>query len=69
MEGIFMLELIQKYLDGTASEEEEKLVDDWYDSMEGNAGLTESLDPATIFEMQQGSFQKLKSSMKNYLAD
>lgn len=69
MEGIFMLELIQKYLDGTASEEEEKLVDEWYDSMEGNAGLTESLDPATIMEMQNSSFQRLKSSMKNYLVD
>jgi hypothetical protein len=60
MEGIYMLELIQKYLDGTASEEEEKLVDDWYDSMEGNGGLTESLDPATILEMQHSSFQRIR---------
>lgn len=65
MEGIFMLELVQKYLDGTASEEEEKLVDAWYDSMENTPGLTETMDPETIMEMQKGSFERILYSVKN----
>ncbi len=67
-EGL-LLELIGKYLDGTATLEEIRLVDKWYDSMEVNEGLTGNMSPEALKQMQRSSFDSLKSSIKNYPLD
>jgi hypothetical protein len=51
--------LIEKYLNGQASESERKLVDTWYDSFESNAGLTSELSQELISDLQTRGFSTL----------
>jgi hypothetical protein len=51
--------LIEKYLNGQASESERKLVDTWYDSFESNEGLTSELSQEVICGLQAKGFATL----------
>jgi len=44
--------LIEKYLNGQATESEKKLVDAWYDSFESTPGLTSELGQELISNLQ-----------------
>lgn len=51
--------LLNKYLDGTATEEEIREVDDWYRSFEGHAGLTEQLSAEERIALEQLLFLRI----------
>lgn len=51
--------LIEKYLNGQATESEKKLVDAWYDSFESSAGLTSELTQELISDLQTKGFSSL----------
>ncbi|HEY0611014.1 MAG TPA: FecR domain-containing protein [Chitinophaga sp.] len=52
-------ELLNKYLDGTATAEEIREVDDWYRSFEGHAGLTEQLSAEQRIALEQLLFLRI----------
>lgn len=54
-----LLVLVEKYLAGQASEEERRLVDDWYDSFEKNPGLTDQMDKEGVELASKKSFLAL----------
>ncbi|WP_298732555.1 FecR domain-containing protein [uncultured Chitinophaga sp.] len=51
--------LLTKYLDGTATEEEVREVDEWYRSFEGHAGLTERLSEGERNALEQLLFLRI----------
>jgi ferric-dicitrate binding protein FerR (iron transport regulator) len=51
--------LLSKYLDGVATEEEIREVDDWYRSFEGHAGLTEQLSTEERIALEQLLFLRI----------
>ncbi len=69
MESNMMIELIERYLDGTATPEEMSIVDLWYDSMDSNEGLMDNLEPEVLASIEEKSFTNLIMLMKNYPAD
>lgn len=52
-------ELLNKYLDGTATEGEVREVDDWYRSFDGHAGLTEQLNAGERDALEQLLFLRI----------
>jgi ferric-dicitrate binding protein FerR (iron transport regulator) len=52
-------ELLDKYLDGTATAAEIREVDDWYRSFEGHAGLTEQLSAEQRIALEQLLFLRI----------
>ncbi len=52
-------ELLDKYLEGTASEEEIGEVDNWYKSFDAHAGLTEQLSPDQRTALEQLLFLRI----------
>lgn len=59
-----MLVLVEKYLNGQASTEEKKLVDDWYDSFEKNPGLLDLSDKEGVELAKKKSFLALRKKLK-----
>lgn len=51
--------LIDKYLSGQASEEEIKLVEEWYASFESAPGLVQQLDEKEVEEARTNSFRSV----------
>ena len=51
--------LLGKYLDGAATEEEIREVDDWYRSCEGHTGLTEQLNAEERMALEQLLFLRI----------
>ncbi len=56
-------ELLNKYLAGTASEEEVREVDDWYQSFGDHAGLTEQLSPGQRAALEQLLFLRISGDI------
>lgn len=54
-----MKELLNKYLEGSASEEEIRQVDDWYKSFESHPGLTEQLNADQRTALEQLLFLRI----------
>lgn len=52
-------ELLNKYLEGSASDEEIREVDDWYKSFESHAGLTEQLNTDQRTALEQLLFLRI----------
>lgn len=51
--------LIDKYLSGQASEEEIKLVEEWYASFEDAPGLVQQLEQKAVEEARANSFRSV----------
>jgi hypothetical protein len=58
-----LITLIDKYLNGEASESEQELVDSWYLSFESKPGLTEQLSPAAAAKAMAEGFASLCSKL------
>jgi hypothetical protein len=56
--------LIDKYLAGQSSPEEDKLVEEFYASFEKKQGLTEQLDRDDIEASVKHGFQSIKKALK-----
>ena len=56
--------LIEKYLNGTASEEEIKMVDDWYASFEINPGIREKYETRQLHKSLQHNLNIIKKTLK-----
>jgi hypothetical protein len=56
--------LIDKYLNGTATAAEAKLVDDWYASFEDHQGLTNQLNTTELENNRTESFDSVLASLK-----
>jgi hypothetical protein len=56
--------LIDKYLNGTATPEEAKLVDDWYASFEDHQGFTGQSNTVELEKMVTESFDAVLTSLK-----
>ncbi|HEX2532321.1 MAG TPA: hypothetical protein VHK69_01220 [Chitinophagaceae bacterium] len=52
-------DLLRRYLDGQASEEEARRVEAWYASFEDRPGITEALTPEEKEAAAAGSFRSL----------
>lgn len=63
MKNSDLLILVEKYLHGQASEEERKLVDDWYASFEKNPGLLNLLDKEGVELAKKKSFLALRKKL------
>lgn len=63
MKNSDLLVLVEKYLNGQASEEERKLVDDWYASFEQNPGLLDLLDKEGVELAKKKSFLALRKKL------
>lgn len=55
--------LIVKFLDGVATEQESKVVNDWYASFDTKQGLTEQMTEEEIQAAVNQSFASFKSSV------
>lgn len=55
--------LIVKFLDGVATEQESKVVNDWYASFETRQGLTEQMSEEEIQAAVYQSFESFKTSV------
>ena len=55
--------LIDKYLDGTADENEAKRVDGWYQSMEAGPGLMDQLSPEEAAKAMAAGFARIISQL------
>jgi hypothetical protein len=56
--------MIEKYLNGTASEEEIKLVNDWYASFEINPGIQEKYEARQLHKSLQHNWNIIKKALK-----
>ena len=52
--------LINKYLEGTATEAEIKVVDEWYDSFEKAPGFSDTFSQKEIETFFENAYGKLK---------
>jgi hypothetical protein len=64
-----LLPLIDKYLEGKATENERELVDAWYLSFESNPGLTEQLSPEEVAKMMALNFAVLSAKFNTFESD
>ncbi len=55
--------LIDKYLNGDASETEKELVDNWYLTFESKPGLTEQLSPEETGKAMAASFASIAGKL------
>lgn len=59
-----MHHLIVKYLNHTASAEEVRLVDEWYQSMDEKEGLTQQLTEVEKEVLMKNSFAAIKKALQ-----
>ncbi len=55
--------LIEKYLNGQATEEERKKVDLWYQSQNAGPALSDKLGPQAMEDLMEKSLRKLRSRL------
>ena len=56
--------LIDKYLNGTATEEEIKTVDDWYAAFEINQGIRDQFDSKQLHKSLQNNWNIISKALK-----
>ena len=56
--------LLDKYLADQASEEEMKLVEEWYQSFESNQGIVEQLNEREKEKSMTESFNRIRNALK-----
>lgn len=56
--------LIDKYLNGQATQEERKVVDDWYESCEAKPGLSEVMSEEALLSSTTHAFLRLQEELK-----
>ncbi len=61
-----MVTLIDKYVNGDATESERKIVDAWYLLFDTNPGIADQLSPAEIQAATAESFSVLASKLELY---
>ena len=64
-----LIALIDKYLNGEASESEQELVDAWYLSFESNPGLTEQVSPEEMAKTMAENFAVVSRQLDLHLND
>lgn len=55
--------LIDKYLNGTATEAEIKIVDDWYHSFDNNQGFSDNLSQKEIQVFLKSAYSSLEKKL------
>ncbi|WP_121353536.1 hypothetical protein [Flavisolibacter nicotianae] len=64
-----LLILIEKYLNGEATESEREAVDEWYLSFESHPGLTAQLGPEEAARAMTASFTALSRKLESTETD
>lgn len=64
MNNTRLKELLDKYLDSTASAAEIREIDDWYRSFDDHAGLTEQLDAGQLAALEQLLFMRVSKGIE-----
>lgn len=55
--------LVERYLNGQASEEERKLVDEWYASFDKNPGMLDRVEKKGVERAKKKSFLALRKKL------